>query len=455
MRKVRSAMREKAPLFVIAIAVVLIGIAVNIVTDSSALSRSAALGAALGGLLLTLLGSSLQLFYGRRAQRQEATETVSEYRSAVETVRTAKANVRTELLTLERFAQGDPGLRQEVINELCRYLRSALPNGILTTSLNMVAENDIPNEVESRLLAQSILSHHLRSDPRFADGLGNDLESEFWPGMDIDLRTAILLHFNFEDCHVRHASFERATFSGVASFKNAVFDSYALFSGTTFSDDAAFDQAVFSGDAVFDASRFRARASYAKTQFAQDVVFTRATLMGPVNFTWVIVDGLAAFDLAAFDSEAVFNRASFNGTATFRSARFLGPARFESALFKGSAWFANALFEGPVSYDGCAFFADAVFTGARFESSLSLGNIDSLDPVVFVRLGALLREQGRVKEAETWLRRAAEAGQTSGMARLGALLLEQGRVKEAETWLRRAADAGQKSDQANGVLQGE
>jgi uncharacterized protein YjbI with pentapeptide repeats len=428
MRKVSSAMRKTAPLFATILVVVLIGIAVNIVTDSIALSRSAALGAALGGLLVALVGTRLRFYYEHRTLR-EASESISEYRSAVEMVRTAKTKVRAELLTLERLAQSDPGLRQEVVNELCRYLRSALPDGVLATSLDMAADKDIPNEVESRLLAQSILLRHLRSDPRFADGLGNDVDSKFWPGMDIDLRTAILLHFNFEDCHVRRASFERATFSGGASFKNSVFDSYALFSGTTFNDDAVFDRAVFHGDAVFDASTFRNRVSYAKAQFTQDVVFTRATLLGPVEFTWVIVDGLAAFDLATFNGEAVFNRASFNGSATFQGARFLGPARFESALFKGSVWFANASFDGPVSNDGSAFFADVVFTDARFGSSLSLGNIDSLGPIVFVRLGELLLEQGRLEEAQTWLRRAAEAGQTLGMARLGKLLLEQGRVE--------------------------
>jgi tetratricopeptide (TPR) repeat protein len=61
-------------------------------------------------------------------------------------------------------------------------------------------------------------------------------------------------------------------------------------------------------------------------------------------------------------------------------------------------------------------------------------------------LAVLLKQQGRVEEAETWWYKAAgagDAGHTSAAAaNLAILLEERGRLEEAETWWRKAADAG-------------
>ncbi|RMI28864.1 tetratricopeptide repeat protein [Nocardia stercoris] len=57
-------------------------------------------------------------------------------------------------------------------------------------------------------------------------------------------------------------------------------------------------------------------------------------------------------------------------------------------------------------------------------------------------LGHLLAERGEKAEAETWMRRAADAGHPGAMNSLAILLTERGEKTEAETWIRRATEVG-------------
>ena len=72
------------------------------------------------------------------------------------------------------------------------------------------------------------------------------------------------------------------------------------------------------------------------------------------------------------------------------------------------------------------------------------------DVDAMVNLGDLLKERGESAEAELWHRRAAEAGHIASMHTLGNLLYSKGDTAEAETWWRRAAEAG--NIRAMGVL---
>ncbi|MBB4931067.1 TPR repeat protein [Lipingzhangella halophila] len=64
------------------------------------------------------------------------------------------------------------------------------------------------------------------------------------------------------------------------------------------------------------------------------------------------------------------------------------------------------------------------------------------NPKAMYNLGLLLKGAGRDEEAERWYRQAAEAGHTNAMNNLGVLLRDAGRVVEAERWYRQAAEAG-------------
>jgi TPR repeat protein len=56
-------------------------------------------------------------------------------------------------------------------------------------------------------------------------------------------------------------------------------------------------------------------------------------------------------------------------------------------------------------------------------------------------LGMMLKDRGDV-EAEAWLRKAAETGNTAAQYNLGLLLNDRGDVAEAEAWWRRMMAEG-------------
>jgi TPR repeat protein len=59
-----------------------------------------------------------------------------------------------------------------------------------------------------------------------------------------------------------------------------------------------------------------------------------------------------------------------------------------------------------------------------------------------VKLGQLLEQAENGDEAESWYRRAADAGGINAMVRLGQLSEQAQNRRRAESWYRRAADAG-------------
>ncbi|MEY9212105.1 protein kinase [Thermobifida halotolerans] len=72
-----------------------------------------------------------------------------------------------------------------------------------------------------------------------------------------------------------------------------------------------------------------------------------------------------------------------------------------------------------------------------YRRAAEAGHLDSM-----FNLALLSRERGNMAEAESWYRRAAEAGDPDAMTNLGTLLKDRGEVAEAEQWHRRAAEAG-------------
>ncbi|MFE7722743.1 serine/threonine-protein kinase [Nocardia rhizosphaerihabitans] len=64
------------------------------------------------------------------------------------------------------------------------------------------------------------------------------------------------------------------------------------------------------------------------------------------------------------------------------------------------------------------------------------------DILAMYSLGVLLHNRGKLTDAETWYRKAADNGHTDAMVYLGNLLRNRGKPTDAETWYRKAADNG-------------
>ncbi|WP_410586339.1 tetratricopeptide repeat protein [Amycolatopsis sp. lyj-23] len=83
-----------------------------------------------------------------------------------------------------------------------------------------------------------------------------------------------------------------------------------------------------------------------------------------------------------------------------------------------------------------------------FTRAAELGNAMAMSS-----LGVLLLQDGRLDEAERWLRQAVDAGGTDAMSNLGLLRQQRGDPAEAERWFRRGAEAGHPTAMSNlGVL---
>ncbi|MFW5420890.1 SEL1-like repeat protein [Nocardiopsis sp. CNT-189] len=93
---------------------------------------------------------------------------------------------------------------------------------------------------------------------------------------------------------------------------------------------------------------------------------------------------------------------------------------------------------------GCWLHEEGELRGAQrwYRRAAAMGNT-----IAMVNLALLLEGRGGKREAERWYRRAADAGEIPAMVGLGSLLYEwggkRGSKREAERWYRRAADAGE------------
>ncbi|WP_285484402.1 pentapeptide repeat-containing protein [Amycolatopsis sp. NBRC 101858] len=228
------------------------------------------------------------------------------YVKAVEQLGSDKAAVRQGgMYALERVAQDNVAQRQTIVEVFCAYLRAPfdaarveLVRGVPSrTAKPGVAHRMRPNprvqqagadeflvELEVRLTAQRLLTKHLKKPDESAPE--NAVSVRFWPDMDIDLRGATLIGFDFRGCHIGTADFEGAKFVDAAVFDDAVFNGQSTFVQARF-DFASFDGAAFlgrtwffewrfRGNASFDSVRFLGGASFAQCHFQAGTKFARA-----------------------------------------------------------------------------------------------------------------------------------------------------------------------------------
>ncbi|HVQ39636.1 MAG TPA: tetratricopeptide repeat protein [Pyrinomonadaceae bacterium] len=72
---------------------------------------------------------------------------------------------------------------------------------------------------------------------------------------------------------------------------------------------------------------------------------------------------------------------------------------------------------------------DRAEAGVWFRTAAEAGHVSAM-----FNFGILLKQQGRLDEAEDLYRQAAEAGHHSAMLNLSFLLAERGRSKELQAW---------------------
>ncbi|GAA2629514.1 hypothetical protein GCM10010399_71730 [Dactylosporangium fulvum] len=128
---------------------------------------------------------------------------------------------------------GDPELRQRVVDTLCAYLRIPIPFD-LTDGAGRTAGQAA--RLRLRQTAQRILADRLRPGPGH------------WPGMCLHLCGATLVDLDLSGCHGLFGEFTGAQFHGTTRFDGTAFDRLKFILG------GPEGRATFHGDAVFDAA---------------------------------------------------------------------------------------------------------------------------------------------------------------------------------------------------------
>ncbi|WP_162186153.1 pentapeptide repeat-containing protein [Amycolatopsis jejuensis] len=206
------------------------------------------------------------------------------------------------LYALERLGQEIPSQRQIVTAVICAYLRTPTA--------------PIEDDFEVHMAAQRILTAHLFPQ-----------DENFWPGLTVDLRGAVLSHFNFRNRSIYRGDFTDVEFLGDAKFE-----------GVRFEKSVSFNGAKFRGDANFHRAHFY-RASFIGAKFEQKAWFTKSK----------------------FHRKAIFVGATFRARSWFAGVRFLGRVNFTNSTFDRIAWVENSTFGHGANFSGVNFSTRAFF----------------------------------------------------------------------------------------------
>ncbi|MEU0548110.1 pentapeptide repeat-containing protein [Micromonospora sp. NPDC005979] len=270
------------------------------------------------------------------------------YTRAVELLGNDSAAVRLGgLHALERLGQDNPSQRSTIVAVLCAYLRMSPPD-------------DEPRETEVRRTAQRVLTRHLRAQD----------ETEYWPGVMLDLTGAALVDLDAEGCTLVDATFTGAMFTGTTSFAGATTKGRLLLGAARFGD-VVFDNVTTLGEIVLDDIRVHGPASFDGATFTDGLSCRRSHFAGPTSFRRVTFGQPTSFDATRFEEAATFQEAVFDGALSMEHTRFAGPAAFHSARFAHMALFRWTTFGVEALFDRARFTDAANFGRARFHGMAS------------------------------------------------------------------------------------
>ncbi|ADD39751.1 pentapeptide repeat-containing protein [Stackebrandtia nassauensis] len=202
-------------------------------------TRSLTVTAGLGGAFALWLAFRRQ----RHTERDAVNRRTTELRiQAIEQLGSDKPIVRIGgLHNLEALAQGNSGLQEIVLEEICTYLRMPFYEPHDTENYDIKELWGVTQEREARRTAQHILERHLKPDGPY----------EYWDHDQLNLRQAALNDLNLRGCRLNNADFAAAELGGITDFRDAAFRGDTTSFTMTEFDAAWFDNALFTAVARF------------------------------------------------------------------------------------------------------------------------------------------------------------------------------------------------------------
>ncbi len=195
---------------------------------------------------------------------------------------------------------------------------------------------------------------------------------------------------DFANTSFQHSSFRGTSFAGPAVFDGAIFRDNTSFEDTNFRQDTSFKETIFKGIADFNYTRFDSYTYFSGAQFHQEALFSDVDFSGALDFSAAAFAATAnffqsrfnaaSFNDAVFSGPAQFGLAKFSGLSSFGEAVFAGEAGFNLARFSDAAYFSGAVFQKDAFYGLTKFQDIASFQGARFDGNLNFksGSISTL-----------------------------------------------------------------------------
>jgi len=280
---------------------------ISVTEQLDALKTVLAIGAGAAGVATLLLAGRRQVHLEENAAVAEADareRRITElYVKAVDQLGADKAPVRLGgMHALERLAQDNPEHRQTVVDVLCAYLRMPFALDLTPTAdgrargfapriIDLPGTDAERQELEVRLSAQAIILWHLKAQ----GNAGSTRLPSYWPGMSLNLTSAVLVDFEFQRCQAAAVRFAGARFVGLARFYGCVIEGDAEFDAATFSDNAWFRRAEFRGPAWFGGTEFRGRVNFGEAQFRKSASFGGGAWLGGCRFADVVEFETAVF----------------------------------------------------------------------------------------------------------------------------------------------------------------
>ena len=213
---------------------------------------------------------------------------------------------------------------QNIINNLCAYIRSPFPLAEQAEQLDKPYAKDLQKDFdgdaekfdtdkraftrdkaaleEERQIRLSIIQE-------IRERLRNVNEPGPWSDFDYDFSNAHFFYcvdFSdsifgafakfFEAIFAKDADFSGAIFAEFADFSRSTFAEFADFSRSTFAEFAGFFSATFTLNADFSRSTFTRNAYFFWTTFAKDANFSKAKFIKDANFSWTTFEHKPIFE---------------------------------------------------------------------------------------------------------------------------------------------------------------
>ena len=223
---------------------------------------------------------------------------------------------------------------QNIINNLCAYIRSPFPLAERAEQLDKPYAKDLQNDFggdkekfdadkrsfaqekaaleEERQVRQSIIKE-------IYERLRNINEPGSWSDFDYDFSNAHFFYYvDFSDSTFgAFAKFSEAIFAKDADFSGAIFAEFADFSRSTFAEFADFSRSTFAEFAGFFSATFTRNADFSRSAFTRNAYFFWTTFAKDANFSWTTFAKDANFSKAKFIKDANFSWTTFENKPIF------------------------------------------------------------------------------------------------------------------------------------------